>query len=290
MYLFSVIIPTNNRPKALLKAVKSVLSQKYQNFEVIVINDTSTENYTEIEKFLSSDNRISYFRVEYNNRSKTRNFGIDKAQGDWICFLDDDDVYLDNHLEVLNASIKKNNSKIGIYHTLTEIHTKTNISKQREIKEHNQHPINYYLFGNYFTMNNYCAHQSIFNKHPFPETLWVAEDKYQQITSMAEFPVYYSNNYTTVYNRNDNNTWNNGNYKSALAEFKAFKLLFNEKDVKRIVDEKLSNNKLKNLNYLLLAEHLNEMSVKVFYSCLLKYLLTSTDIKTSISFLKKRFK
>ncbi|MBD8498538.1 glycosyltransferase family 2 protein [Paenibacillus sp. CAU 1523] len=98
--LISIIIPTYNRKELLAKAIASVLAQTYKNWELIIVDDNSTDNTKElVAQFSSTDSRIRYIK---NNRSKgpsgARNTGILQAQGDVIAFLDSDDEWFDYHL------------------------------------------------------------------------------------------------------------------------------------------------------------------------------------------------
>lgn len=97
---FSVIITTYNRPKKLIRAVQSVLDQTYKDFELIIVNDGSQSDYTEVINYIEPYSQIRYFFKENEERSVARNYGVDKANGKFICFLDDDDYYLPNHLQV----------------------------------------------------------------------------------------------------------------------------------------------------------------------------------------------
>jgi len=102
--LVSVIIPTLNRPKLLLKALASLKMQSYQNWEAIVINDGGLGMAPLVKNI---DSRIYY--VEHRNcmgQSTARNSGLKFAKGDVVCFLDDDDVFLENHLQTVVKKIK----------------------------------------------------------------------------------------------------------------------------------------------------------------------------------------
>jgi glycosyltransferase involved in cell wall biosynthesis len=93
--LVSVVVPTYNRPERLLRALKSVLSQEYSEFEILVVNDSSEEAAVHEVLDKLADRRINYFR---NSRKKgangARNTGILNAKGHYIAFLDDDDEWL----------------------------------------------------------------------------------------------------------------------------------------------------------------------------------------------------
>lgn len=113
----SVIIPTYNRAKMLKKCLGSVLSQSFQNFEIIISDDGSTDNTKEIVKnYQTQDDRIKYIWQENSgNPTKPRNKGIKEARGEFIAFLDSDDEWLPKKLEKQIALFQKNKkSNIGI--------------------------------------------------------------------------------------------------------------------------------------------------------------------------------
>lgn len=97
--LVSVIIPTYNRAGSIIKAVESVLNQTYQNIEIIVVDDNSSDNTEELIKLLSSK-KIKYIKNEINlGPSGARNKGIQHAKGNYIAFQDSDDEWLPGKLE-----------------------------------------------------------------------------------------------------------------------------------------------------------------------------------------------
>ncbi len=90
--LVSVIIPAYNRPEMLKRAVESVLSQDYSPFELLVINDGSTEPLNEIQSLIeSTDHRLLF--QNHKGVSAARNHGVREAKGEWIAFLDSDDMW-----------------------------------------------------------------------------------------------------------------------------------------------------------------------------------------------------
>ena len=102
--MVSVIVPTYNRKEILKKAIDSILAQSYHDFEIIIVDDFSedcTEEY--IRKYFESelsDKKISFFRNSSNmDKSYSRNFGVKKARGEYLAFLDDDDLWLKDHLK-----------------------------------------------------------------------------------------------------------------------------------------------------------------------------------------------
>ena len=115
--MVSVIIPTYNRSHFVCRAIKSVLSQTYQDFEIIVVDDCSTDNSEEVIKSLK-DERIRYIRHETNRGgSATRNSGIVAAQAEYIGFLDDDDEWLPEKLEKQMTAFATAPSKVGVIYS-----------------------------------------------------------------------------------------------------------------------------------------------------------------------------
>lgn len=103
--LVSVIIPTKDRPAMLREAVASALTQTYPYIEVVVINDAGADVWHELATIYDSS-KITYVTLLRNSeRSKSRNYGITIANGDYITYLDDDDIFYPNHVETLLRSM-----------------------------------------------------------------------------------------------------------------------------------------------------------------------------------------
>lgn len=106
---FSVVVPTYNRAHLISKTIDSILNQTYTNFEVIIVDDGSTDNTEEL--ILSKyKNQVRYFKKENAERATARNFGTQQAVGKYVLWFDSDDIMYSNHLEVVSQYIQKNNS------------------------------------------------------------------------------------------------------------------------------------------------------------------------------------
>ncbi|MCK5473113.1 MAG: glycosyltransferase family 2 protein, partial [Planctomycetes bacterium] len=103
----SVIIPTYNRAYIVNNAIGSVLSQSLSDLEVLVIDDGSTDNTNSVIKNVN-DTRVQYYHKKNGGVSSARNFGMAKAQGQFIAFLDSDDLWPDNFIETLLAKLQTN--------------------------------------------------------------------------------------------------------------------------------------------------------------------------------------
>ena len=136
--LISIVIPTFNHVNYLSKALESVLHQTYTNWEAIVIDNHSTDDTGKvIDKF--NDHRIKYLKIQNNGViAKSRNIGIKSAKGDWVAFLDSDDLWTNDKLKTCIESI--NNQVDLIYHDLEVTSNKRTffkgkINKTRQLKK-----------------------------------------------------------------------------------------------------------------------------------------------------------
>lgn len=113
--LVSIILPAYNREKFLPHAIDSILKQTYNNLELIIINDGSSDNTEKICKNYSIlDKRVIYFSDENKGPSAARNRGISQASGDYLMFLDDDDIFMVYAVEKLLSRIKMQDDSVKI--------------------------------------------------------------------------------------------------------------------------------------------------------------------------------
>lgn len=102
--LFSIVVPTFNRATELQRCLEGVRRQRFTEWELIVVDDGSTDNTREVVSSFLSDRRIQYFFQENRGVSAARNAGLKRAAGDYVLFLDSDDLPLENWLlEFRNA-------------------------------------------------------------------------------------------------------------------------------------------------------------------------------------------
>lgn len=111
----SIIVPVYNVEEFLPDCLNSLINQTYENIEIILINDGSRDGSLEILKsFAQKDSRIIIFDNENHGVSYTRNFGIKNSTGDYIAFVDSDDVVAKNYIENLVNSLEENNVDMSI--------------------------------------------------------------------------------------------------------------------------------------------------------------------------------
>ena len=98
----SIIVPVYNAKSYLSRCIDSILNQTYQDFELILVDDGSTDCSGEIcDKYASNDIRIRVFHKPNGGVSSARNLGLSKINGNYVIFVDSDDFLMPNHLEIL---------------------------------------------------------------------------------------------------------------------------------------------------------------------------------------------
>lgn len=113
---FSIVIPTYNRAHCIADAIKSVIGQTYSDWELLIMDDGSKDNTSQVIEPYLTDPRIKYEWKPNGGRSAARNRGIKMATGHYVCFLDSDDLWLPEHLQTLHASCLKHPGP-AIHHT-----------------------------------------------------------------------------------------------------------------------------------------------------------------------------
>ncbi len=113
MAFFSVIIPLYNKADYIKNTIESVLNQTFTDYEIIIINDGSTDKSKDII-LEYNDERILFYDQENQGASAARNLGIEKSKSNYIAFLDADDLWMPNHLETLKCLIQ-NYPNAGIF-------------------------------------------------------------------------------------------------------------------------------------------------------------------------------
>lgn len=109
--LFSIVIPTFNRAYCINKTIESVQQQTYPNWELLIIDDGSTDNTKEVIKKIK-DLKVKYYKTKHGNACMARNTGLENAKGDFITYLDSDDYLYPEFLETVLDFFTKNPEKV----------------------------------------------------------------------------------------------------------------------------------------------------------------------------------
>tara|TARA_Y100000590_G_scaffold367688_1_gene427891 strand:- start:578 stop:1492 length:915 start_codon:yes stop_codon:yes gene_type:complete len=127
----SIVIPTYNHGKYIRKCIESIISQTYNNWEAIIVNNNSTDNTVDIINDFNEE-RISIINIDNQGIiAKSRNIGIKNSTGDYIAFLDSDDWWYSNKLEVI---MSKKGEADFIYHYLDIYNNEQKTNKKHRVR------------------------------------------------------------------------------------------------------------------------------------------------------------
>ena len=113
---FSIVVPIYNVEKYLERCIDSILAQTFQDYELLLVNDGSTDNSAVIcKRYLRYGERVKYYEKSNGGLGDARNYGIGKAKGDFLVFVDSDDYIEPDMLNIINETIKSYNSDIVIF-------------------------------------------------------------------------------------------------------------------------------------------------------------------------------
>lgn len=273
----SVIIPTLNRAILLRRTIVSVLKQTYQNLEIVVVDDCSTDNTGDLVKEFK-DRKINYIRHDYTRGgSATRNTGIRIAKGDYIAFLDSDDEWFPEKLEKQVNVLINSPAEIGLVYTRfiraynnKKVYNAFYWLNQKEGDVHNT-----LLDGNYITTSTTLIKKECFSKAGmFDESLprlqdwecWLRLSKFYHFKCVHE-PLVISHQ-TSDSISTDSRALNEAIDLITKKHFEDFSK--NKKSLSRIYCTLgillCSNNEIKKgRNYLIKAIQLNPLNIKALF-------------------------
>lgn len=192
---FSIIIPTYNRAAFLPKAIESVLSQTYTDWELIIVDDGSTDNTKDVVAQYS-DSRIRYIYQDNAERSAARNNGIAQANGDFVCFMDSDEYIDNNRLELLHKGIENSSNKDACFYTDIRFEGCENYIRKGKPFHFpiNKDELICFIIG----APQLCCSTEILRKHQFNPALSIGEDMELLFRITDEFPLVYLPNQVTM--------------------------------------------------------------------------------------------
>lgn len=201
--LISVIVPIYNKQAQISRCIESVKIQSYKNWELILIDDGSTDNSAFIIKSYLSDSRIFYFYKENGGVSSARNMGMKMASGEWIIFLDSDDYFLQNALSILlnlalsqrtliaaaNFYVENNGKRYGLCE-----------GRKRIVKNNFR---SWYFMTCYLRAGSTIFHSSVIKHFYFDEFLNRYEDIKWGFNIMRKQKIAYTPDYVMVYSEDN---------------------------------------------------------------------------------------
>lgn len=270
MPFFTIIIPTYNRANLLVGTLQSVKNQTFTDWECIIIDDGSTDNTKEVINVeCAKDKRVRYIYQKNAERSAARNNGIKYATGQYICFLDSDDKYKDNHLKTLYDAITDEKFPVALFFTNYEVLRDGKYSTVN-VPALITHPTEYFLI-NAVIPARVCIHNEILKTEKFDEDIVIVEDTILWVCIAQKFQIFQVRKNTVVYNLHEDNSINIKN-NSSLKRMKGLRLFFKRYP---LIKEKIAISLRKTLigdTYFGMAKHYIYKKQKW---CAFRYLLLS---------------
>lgn len=280
---FSIIIPTYNRAVFLPKAIESVLLQTYTDWELIIIDDGSTDTTKQV--VLSYiDERIKYIYQENAERSAARNNGIHHAQGDFICFMDSDNIIESNRLEFLCQQIEQQKNKTVVFYTdiqhiFPDEESKNFVIRGKQLAI----PIDYNeLIQIVIATPQMCVARQILQDYLFNPEISIGEDMELLFRIVQKYPIVYLPNSATITEVEHAGRSVANRSSSSEKQLETLKLLFRTAGKKLLRKNKrklksavllnasytyLQERKIKGLSYLLRSIIVDPQSEHTKYKC-----------------------
>lgn len=163
--LISIIIATYNRQKFIVEAVQSALNQTYDNIEVIIVDDGSTDNSRSvIDQAFGADSRVSYYYQKNNKRPSAFNHGLQFANGDYIAILDSDNRWLPQRLELGYNELTKNPEYDVSYGDIITIDEHGKEVSRKNMKRYSGKITNQLIKDNFVTINTALIPRKCFDE------------------------------------------------------------------------------------------------------------------------------
>lgn len=281
----SIVVPTYNRAELIGATLRSLLDQEYTNYEILVIDDGSTDDTEHVVRALASE-RMLYIKKNNAERAAARNFGASKAKGEYINFFDSDDLALPNHLsEAAKAvSVHRHPEWFHLGYSWADPAGKV----FRDVNTFEGDTLNPIMqYGNSLSCNGVFIRRDIIFKHPFNEDreLSASEDYELWLRLTVRYPLYYSNTITSFVIDH---------------EGRSVKAIHGEKLIRRLElmihylkqDQELMSKYKNNLNHIQMEAHsyiaLHLANIPAFKLKSLAYLLKAIS-ESSLLLKNKRF-
>lgn len=199
--MFSIIIPLYNKENYIIPTLKSLLRQSYDKFEIILVNDGSTDNSLSLVKEYINDPRLKLINIKNNGVSNARNVGIQNAKYDWLCFLDADDFWHIDYLIKAQDIIKQENEieviAFNYYKYYDDFRKKIMFDKKSGF-------LNSYLTFNCMSSSSVVIKKKVFDEIGYFNTqIFYGEDQHMWLRISNQKKIYYINNPLAYYRMND---------------------------------------------------------------------------------------
>ena len=244
--LISIIVPIYNTEKYLHECLDSIINQTYANFEVLLVNDGSTDSSGIIcQEYVERDSRFRYFEKDNGGVASARNLGLEHSEGTYITFIDSDDWVEQNYLDVLYTALKENDTDVAI--STYKRFAQDSVFYLRSYSKENDEFLNIgkrnrnsfleilpklgELDHSFYSISSKLIKRKIIGNLLFDEQVSYAEDlNFFFHLYLGVESVVYVRDYTYIYRTHDASTSQNVNELKALQELEIYKSMFQQID------------------------------------------------------------
>ena len=192
--MFSIVVPTRNRSKLLSRCIDSILNQDYESFELLIVDDGSTDDTRQVLENITDD-RIQRFYLDHGERSRARNIGIEKSKGEYVCFVDDDDEITSDYL--LEFSKIQNPQKAILRCGFLKRENGKDYKKPLH-KESHGHPVTFFAY-HMCGVGTLAIPREYLDDDRFAEAFPHWQDTHLFLRLLAKYPFLQLPNYSYVY-------------------------------------------------------------------------------------------
>ena len=244
--LISIIVPIYNTEKYLHECLDSIINQTYANFEVLLVNDGSTDSSGIIcQEYVERDSRFRYFEKDNGGVASARNLGLEHSEGTYITFIDSDDWVEQNYLDVLYTALKENDTDVAI--STYKRFAQDGVFYLRSYSREDDEFLNLgtrsrdsfleilprlgELDHSFYSISSKLIKRKIIGNLLFDEQVSYAEDlNFFFHLYLGVESVVYVRDYTYIYRTHDASTSQNVNELKALQELEIYKSMFQQID------------------------------------------------------------
>jgi glycosyltransferase involved in cell wall biosynthesis len=281
---FSIIMPVYNRSDMVRKSIDSVLQQDEVSWELLIIDDGSNDNTAEvISKHYGHEPRIKYIYQENQERSVARNNGIKHAQGTYICFLDSDDFYNENHLSLLRMAITGHHQPIAMFFTDCNIYNMGITYQAEHVCFTPDKAFDFFLMYSIIP-SRVCIHYSILKVFNFIPHIIIVEDTILWSRIATRFPIFHLPHPSVNYQIHDSNSVNLKN-NAFLVRLRGLEELFKLPEMQGRVSRAIKNRARSDCYFGIARHHeMHRRFFKMFYAivCSLWYEPRGPRVKKKI--------
>lgn len=249
---FSIVIPTYNRAAFIETTIRSVLVQEFDDFEVIVVDDGSTD---ETEKVVAAidDPRIQYYWKQNEERAAARNAGASFSNGEYITFLDSDDLVYEQHLKIADEMIRKHNAPEWFHLGYECLNVSSNErSSNNELPEIANGQL---VYGNHLSCDGVFIRRDIAFAMPFnaERDLSATEDYELWLRLASRYPLYCDKRVTSAIVQHDERSVVNADRQKLEKRISLLETsVFGDPEFRKVFGSKASRFKANNRIYIAL--------------------------------------